>query len=300
VLEGWNRGSGEAFAAPFAEDADFIAFDGSRSRGRRQIAASHQDLFDRWLKGTRLVGSVEVRFLTPDVALVIGRGGTIMRGKSQPAPERDSIQTLVAVRQGGQWRFAAFQNTRVRPISGAVGALIWVGTDLPWKLVASRSRRRREVQVEARSRATTDRVYALLVDGSSWTRWSPIEEVGHERDGDPPPEGVGAIRRYRRGRTVGRDETVELRPGRRFAYRSLSGLPVRDYRGAIDLEHDGEGGTRIVWSASFEPKLPGTGPVLERGIDRFLRGCAQGLADYAGAAEPPSSAARSASPTRST
>ncbi len=24
LMDGWNRGSGEAFAAPFAEDADFI------------------------------------------------------------------------------------------------------------------------------------------------------------------------------------------------------------------------------------------------------------------------------------
>lgn len=26
AMEGWNIGSGEAFAAPFAEEADFVAF----------------------------------------------------------------------------------------------------------------------------------------------------------------------------------------------------------------------------------------------------------------------------------
>lgn len=34
LLEGWNRGSGEVFAAPFTEDADFVAFDGTYIKGR--------------------------------------------------------------------------------------------------------------------------------------------------------------------------------------------------------------------------------------------------------------------------
>src|SRR4029453_3398732 len=38
AMEGWNIGSGEAFAAPFAEEADFVAFDGERFRGREEIA----------------------------------------------------------------------------------------------------------------------------------------------------------------------------------------------------------------------------------------------------------------------
>jgi hypothetical protein len=39
-----------------------------------------------------------------------------MRGRSTPSPERDSIQTLVAVRRAGVWRFVAFHNTRIRPM----------------------------------------------------------------------------------------------------------------------------------------------------------------------------------------
>ena len=29
MMDGWNKGSGEAFAAPFGQDGDFIAFDGT-------------------------------------------------------------------------------------------------------------------------------------------------------------------------------------------------------------------------------------------------------------------------------
>ena len=37
AMEGWNRGSGEAFAAPFAADGDFIAFDGMRFCSRDEL-----------------------------------------------------------------------------------------------------------------------------------------------------------------------------------------------------------------------------------------------------------------------
>jgi len=138
LMDGWNRGSGSAFAAAFTEDGDLVAFDGTHFKGRREIEPSHQELFDRWMKGTRLVGEVkDVRFLGSDVAVMHAVGGTVMRGKSRPSPERDSIQTLVATRESGEWRLAAFQNTRVRPIGlNAASFLVWTLTDLLWRLFA--------------------------------------------------------------------------------------------------------------------------------------------------------------------
>ena len=138
LMDGWNRGSGEAFAAVFTEEGSLVAFDGTHFAGRQEIAPFHQKLFDKWLKGSRLVGRVkEVRFLSPDVALMHAVGSTVMRGKSEPSPERDSIQTLVAVREAGgeEWRLVAFQNTRVRPMGPSpVAFVLWAITDLLWKV----------------------------------------------------------------------------------------------------------------------------------------------------------------------
>jgi uncharacterized protein (TIGR02246 family) len=139
LLADWGRGDGEAYGSRFTEDADYVAFDGTRTRGREEISASHQQLFDRFLKGTRLTGRIlSVTFLNSDVALVHATGRTIMHGKSRPSPERDSIQTLVAVREGAEWRFAAFHNSRVRPIGrSAATFLIWALTDKLWRIFAS-------------------------------------------------------------------------------------------------------------------------------------------------------------------
>ena len=137
LLEDWGRGDGDAYGSRFTQDADYVAFDGSRTTGLRNIASSHQRLFDKYLKGTRLTGRIEsIRFLGPDIALVHATGGTVMRGKSSPSPERDSIQTLVAVRRGDEWRFAAFHNSRIRPISSGGGFVIWALTDKLWRLFA--------------------------------------------------------------------------------------------------------------------------------------------------------------------
>ena len=140
--------------------------------------------------------------------------------------------------------------------------------------------RRRRIEVSATSVASPGAVYALLTDGSTWPRWSPIESFELEQPGDGAPEGVGAIRVFRRGRTTGRDQVLELVPDRRLRYASLSGLPVRDYVGEVELEPV-PGGTLVRWHSSFVPAVRGTGWLVELGIRRFLTGCVRGLAEYA-------------------
>ena len=36
MMDGWNEGSGNDFAAPFTDDADFVGFDGTHLRGGRK------------------------------------------------------------------------------------------------------------------------------------------------------------------------------------------------------------------------------------------------------------------------
>lgn len=146
LMDGWNRGSATAFAEPMMEDVDFVPFDGVQLKGRDAIVRFHGPLFETHLAGTRLTGEVtSVRFLSPTVALMHARGGTLMRGQSKASPARDSIQTMVAVKGESDWRLAAFQNTRVRPIGqNAAGTIWWLVTDWLWKFARPREQIRRE------------------------------------------------------------------------------------------------------------------------------------------------------------
>jgi uncharacterized protein (TIGR02246 family) len=125
-------------------DCDFIAFDGTPFHSRDEIVRVHDPLFKTHLKGTRLVGDVtDVRFIGSDVAVLHAYGGTVPRGRSAAVPERDSIQTLVAIRQEGHWQLIAFQNTRVRPIGqNALGTLMWLLSDLLWRWCLPKGHRR--------------------------------------------------------------------------------------------------------------------------------------------------------------
>jgi Polyketide cyclase / dehydrase and lipid transport len=140
--------------------------------------------------------------------------------------------------------------------------------------------RRRHIDIQVHTPADAATVYALLCDGATWPAWSPIDSFQLERAGAGQLEGPGAIRVFRKGRLIGRDQIVGLVPDRRFSYQHIAGLPVRDYHGDIDLESVG-GGTRIHWHVSFVPKLPGTGWLFRRGIARFIRRSARGLAAHA-------------------
>jgi uncharacterized protein (TIGR02246 family) len=137
LMQAWNAGDGFAFAAPFTDEASFIAFDGTKFNGRAEIGPFHDRLFKTHLAGTRLVGQVtSVRFLADDIAVVTAFGGTIARGKTAPSPERDSLQTLVAVKRDGTWTLEAFQNTRLRPMGrNFTGTIHWLIGDLLWRVL---------------------------------------------------------------------------------------------------------------------------------------------------------------------
>lgn len=112
--EAW--GDADVYAALFTEDADYVTFDGSQVTGRAAIAESHRPLFEGFMRGSRLAGQITaLRFLTPDVALVHGKGAVIQKRQKQAARRAISVQTTVVVRQDGRWQITAFHNTRYRP-----------------------------------------------------------------------------------------------------------------------------------------------------------------------------------------
>ena len=138
-------------------------------------------------------------------------------------------------------------------------------------------------EVTAHSSAPPERVFALLDDALSWKQWAKptIGRAEWEREGDPPPGGVGAIRKLGRWPIYGREEIVASEPPSHYAYTMLSGNPVRNYRADITLVSDDAGGTRITWSATFDPLVPGTGRLLAAVYRRLISGFARKVAAYA-------------------
>jgi uncharacterized protein (TIGR02246 family) len=112
LLDAWASNSAERYASFFAPDAQYIIASGAVENGRSEIVAGHRQIFETWAKGTELAGEIlGVRSLTPDVRLVTATGS--VRANGGTADDEVTIYTLLAVRAGGRWQFAAYQNTPV-------------------------------------------------------------------------------------------------------------------------------------------------------------------------------------------
>ncbi|MEH7355125.1 SgcJ/EcaC family oxidoreductase [Neobacillus drentensis] len=110
-----NSGEGDTYAACFTDDVDYVTFFGKHLKGRQSVAVSHQKLFDGIMRGSTMVADIkQLRFLSSDIAIIHGVGAIKMRWQKKAPKTRDSINTNVAVRKNGEWKFSAFHNCRIK------------------------------------------------------------------------------------------------------------------------------------------------------------------------------------------
>ena len=111
-LDGWNRRSGAAVAAGFADDGDIIGFDGTHHRGRLSIAADLRAVFGSHQTPAYVAVVRSVRPVAAGVAVLIANAGMIPAGSNDLDPDLHTVHTLVAVDEGrGRWRISLFQAT---------------------------------------------------------------------------------------------------------------------------------------------------------------------------------------------
>jgi hypothetical protein len=74
-----------------------------------------------------------------------------------------------------------------------------------------------------------------------------------------------------------REEVLAYEPSTRFSYKLLSGLPVRDHVGTVELTPSGAG-TKVVYAVQTTPTLPLVGGAvlvaLKLGIKQLIGGIA--------------------------
>jgi uncharacterized protein (TIGR02246 family) len=111
--EAWNRHDPKAFAAVFAEDADFTNWRGTAASGRSKIEEFHAPMFATIFKTShQKCTDIRVRFVRPDVAAVDVRwemtGATDPQGNARP--DRQGLLNFVMAKNDGQWQIAVMYN----------------------------------------------------------------------------------------------------------------------------------------------------------------------------------------------
>ncbi|KAA2254068.1 SgcJ/EcaC family oxidoreductase [Solihabitans fulvus] len=126
--DAWASADADAYGALFTEDADYVNAIGTHYTGRAAIVESHRALWRKIFRGTRLEGRItQVRLLAEDVAIAHGVG-TVLRGRQRMTRRNAKVQSMIAVRRDGQWRFAVFHNTEYHWLKEAIGFTVAPGS----------------------------------------------------------------------------------------------------------------------------------------------------------------------------
>ncbi len=107
----WNDRNAAGMEELVSEHACMVGFDGSQMNGRDAIVGTLKAVFTHHMTARFISIIREVRPLSPDVALLRAVAGMVPRGGNDINPNVNAVQSLVAVRSGGQWSVALFQNT---------------------------------------------------------------------------------------------------------------------------------------------------------------------------------------------
>src|SRR3981081_1967431 len=111
LLEAWDKRNARDFALLFAPDGSIVGFDGTQVFGQIEVGAHVSEVFSHH-QTSRYVSIVrEVRSLIEGATILSAVAGMVPPDKDDINPDVNAVQTLVAVKKGGAWKVALFQNT---------------------------------------------------------------------------------------------------------------------------------------------------------------------------------------------
>ncbi len=112
-------------------------------------------------------------------------------------------------------------------------------------------------------------VFDVLTDHRRYAEITRLRKSTLEREGAPAPNGVGAVRVLAAVGPPIREEVVVYERPRRFSYKVLSGLPLRDHLGTVSLEPS-DAGTKVTYALKAIPTVPFAGKVVMLGLKRAV------------------------------
>jgi uncharacterized protein YndB with AHSA1/START domain len=125
-------------------------------------------------------------------------------------------------------------------------------------------------------KAPADVVFDVLTDHRGYAAITLLRKADLEREGEPAPNGVGAIRVLHSLGPPLREEVLVYEPVSRFSYRLLSGAPVRDHVGTVELTPS-DTGTTVTYAVHTMPTVPLGGRVVVGVVKLAIRQLLNGI-----------------------
>lgn len=126
------------------------------------------------------------------------------------------------------------------------------------------------IHMEQRFAAPPEKVFAAVTDHRGMEKWLEGMRVTLEKEGDPPPNGLGAVRKIQARGTTVVEEVVRWEEPTAMDYKVIRGL-IQDHLGEIRLYPE-NGGTLLDYRIRFRVPWWATGPILGSLVATLLKG----------------------------
>ena len=120
MTEGFNRHNSKAATRMYSSDADLVTVRGEAFKGRAEFEKGLAAVLATRAKDAKLLTlDVRVRFIRPDVALahVTNELSGLVSPEGHQLPAHKELSIRVFVKDGDDWRVAAFHNTMISPFA---------------------------------------------------------------------------------------------------------------------------------------------------------------------------------------
>jgi uncharacterized protein YndB with AHSA1/START domain len=122
----------------------------------------------------------------------------------------------------------------------------------------------RSIHVTRTIPASPEEVFDVLADHASYDRFRGIQRSELLKSGDPPPNGLGALRRIKAWPATFEEEITAFERPARLDYLIIRiKLPFEHHGGSIRLSPE-DGGTHVDWRSSYTIPIPLIGQLQER------------------------------------
>ncbi len=136
------------------------------------------------------------------------------------------------------------------------------------------SGRKFSFEINRTSSAPAATLFRLVADGANWSRWGKpmIVQSSWARQGNPPPDGVGAVRKIGMWPMLVQEEIVVYEQDHRHGYKLFApATPAKDYYSEVVFTPNATGGTDIRWAGSFIEGVSGTGPMMRASLGGAIK-----------------------------
>jgi uncharacterized protein YndB with AHSA1/START domain len=122
----------------------------------------------------------------------------------------------------------------------------------------------RSIHVTRTIDAPPEEVFDLLADHANYGRFRGIHGSELLREGNPPPNGLGALRRIKALPVTFEEEITAFDRPTRLDYLIVRlNVPFEHHGASIRLSPE-DGGTHVDWRSSYTIPIPLIGPLQER------------------------------------